>query len=65
MQKNVNTGVCCSVPIPNDLYHGEYIWLKITKGKSIRINKAELEEILQTGEAMAIMSMDLKNRVVS
>lgn len=66
MMKNVNNGQCMSIPFPNDtLYHGEYTWLKVTKGKSVRLTKDQLEKLLQTGEAMAIMDMKLENRMVS
>lgn len=63
--KNANTGECLPIPIANALYKGEYEFLKITKGKSIKISKSELEDAVTSGECLGIFDMQMKNRMVS
>lgn len=64
--KNVDSGQGMGCPILNSLYRGEYDkFLKITKGKAVKISSEELETLAHSGKCLGIFNMDLTNRITS
>jgi hypothetical protein len=64
--KNVQNGVGFPCPLPSSLYKGEFPWLKITVGKSQKIDASEIEALLTNGECLGVFdNINLANRVVS
>lgn len=65
--RNVSIKIGFPCPLPSSLYRGEFPWLKITVGKSIKLDPEEIETLL-TKEPLRCLgifdNVNLTNRVV-